>query len=166
MADGHLGSRATSSWPVTKIFTAFRIALDIKKLALAAAGIFATWLGWWVLCCVFYTAPADRPQWSNFQGTQTTDATSWKKFKIARDRWNLLHKLAGPPTNDPKEAVRQDAADVANKLDDFKLFGAVIEGRKPLTIDVGKSELLFDGTAIATFKAEPTDLDALKAAAK
>ncbi len=163
MADGPLGSRAASTWPITKLFTAFRIALDLKKLALAGAGIFATWLGWWALCWLFYTP--DMPQWKDYERAEGNEKASWKKFEFARARWNLLYRLAGPPTNDPKEAIRIDAGDIASSQEEFKLFEAVIEGRQPLTIDVAKKQLVFEGAALATFKANEADLDVLKAIA-
>ena len=91
MSEGPLGSRTEAAPLYRKIFTGFRIALDIKKLLLAAAGIFATFLGWWALSCVFYTA--DMPQWSSYERTQ------WTKFKNERRSWNLLHELAGSPAH-------------------------------------------------------------------
>jgi hypothetical protein len=43
----------------TKIFGGFRVALDPKKLLLAAAGILVMSIGWWLLACLFYnTRPA------------------------------------------------------------------------------------------------------------
>src|SRR4051812_4433550 len=92
MADGHLGPRAATSWPITRLFTAFRIALDLKKLALAGAGIVVAWFGWWLLCLLFYRS--DVPQWAQYTGQDNSEAASWKRFKLERERWNLLHRLA------------------------------------------------------------------------
>src|SRR3954451_10182059 len=57
MADDRFDSRPTplrDSLPWTDLFRTFRVALDPKKLLLAAAGILAMALGWWVISLVFY----------------------------------------------------------------------------------------------------------------
>ena len=41
-------------WAWTELFRTFQVALDPKKLALAAAGIVVMWLGWWLLSLVFF----------------------------------------------------------------------------------------------------------------
>ena len=47
--------------PWARLFSAFKIALDPKKLLLAAAGILTMALGWYVLAVVFLrTMPQDR----------------------------------------------------------------------------------------------------------
>ena len=52
MAEEHLAQPAVGKAAWTKLFTAFRVALDLKKLLLAAGGIVVTGLGWWVLAGV------------------------------------------------------------------------------------------------------------------
>src|SRR5258708_5015993 len=42
MAEEHVGPRP-AAWAWTRIFSGFKVALDLKKLLLAAAGILATW---------------------------------------------------------------------------------------------------------------------------
>jgi hypothetical protein len=161
MADGQFGPRAASSWPIMKIFSAFRIALDLKKLALAAAGIVATSLGWWVLCLVFYSS--EPPQWERYERGEGSERASWSKFERDRKRWNLLHRLAGPPTNDPKQALREDIGDVATSPEEYKDFKAVKSGRDRVVIDLSKEPQLQLAGLAATFKASDADLAFLKA---
>src|SRR5437660_3115723 len=65
MAEDHIGQRTETKAPWTKIFTAFKVALDPKKLLLAAAGILAMAAGWWLLAAAFY-APRALPQWGDY----------------------------------------------------------------------------------------------------
>lgn len=159
MADGHPAHRDTSGgWPILKLFTAFRIALDLKKLALAGAGIFITSLGWWLLSWIFYSATP--PQWKVYEKDYPSQKQAWDAFKRDRARWNLLHELAGPPTNDPNAAIRIDAGDVARNEVEFLALKSVVEGRRPIGFDIEKSSLLVDGVQ---FKVTNTaDLEALK----
>lgn len=46
--------------PWTEIFRGFQVALDPKKMALAAAGVVVMSLGWWVLSLLF--VPGEKPQ--------------------------------------------------------------------------------------------------------
>src|SRR5206468_12260207 len=57
MADDRFDSRTNSlrelySW--MDLFRTFRVALDPKKLLLAAAGILAMWSGWWLISLIGY----------------------------------------------------------------------------------------------------------------
>ena len=45
--------------PWLKIFMGFKLALDPKKLLLAAVGIFVAYLGWWAISWVFYNLRSD-----------------------------------------------------------------------------------------------------------
>lgn len=137
MAEGHPAHRDPSGWPVTKLFTAFRIALDLKKLALAAAGIFATYLGWWVLSAVFYTSA---PQWKVYEKEYSSQKQAWDAFSRDRARWRLLHELAAPPT-----VGREEAADIARSAEEFTDLEGVVEGRKPVRIDVAAMKLIVGG---------------------
>ena len=59
MAEGRLELRKEdlqNLMPWTKLFKAFMVALDIKKLLLAAGGIVTMALGWWLLAFLFYFA--------------------------------------------------------------------------------------------------------------
>ena len=80
----------------TTIFTAFKVALDLKKLALAAAGILLASLGWWVLGVSFYGMRAF-PEWKNYEKENDEDKrkVQWSNFKSDRASWNLLYELAG-----------------------------------------------------------------------
>ncbi len=103
MAEEHVGPRP-AAW--TKIFTGFKVALDLKKLLLAAAGILATALGWWILSAAAYKL-VSMPDWvtdyAHKAKTDTEKNTSWTDFKARRASWNLLHELAGdgPMALDP-----------------------------------------------------------------
>src|SRR5947209_8335836 len=99
-------STAPAKAPWTKIFTAFKIALDIKKLILAAAGIFLAAAGWWVIGGVFHYM-RELPEWEKYE------ERGWTKFKSKRESWNLIHELAGSPSDHKPE----DAADVATNED-------------------------------------------------
>ncbi len=56
--------------PWTKIFTAFKVALDLKKLLLAATGIFLVWIGWWVLAVTFSWLRGPAPEWKNIENKE------------------------------------------------------------------------------------------------
>jgi len=93
MAEGKIDGRELT-WrhllPWTELFRGFQVALDLNKLLLAAAGIVAMALGWWLLSVIF-TANYPRvvPGWKGSFNT-------WSEFKQARDHWNLMHEAAGP----------------------------------------------------------------------
>src|SRR3989442_286687 len=91
--------------PWTKIFTSFKVALDVKKLLLAAAGILCMSIGWWAIGVAFYYTRTF-PEWKNYEAEPKESA--WKYFKAKRASWNLLHELAGSPS----EHKAIDAADV------------------------------------------------------
>jgi hypothetical protein len=127
MADDQVGLRtegAARELPLwTKLFTAFRVALDPKKLLLAAAGIVAMAIGWWILSAVFFAAWQTPPKWDDYKDENNV-AASWKSFKEARNRWNLRYKMAGPVPDSPKDAVKYDAADVADSPEEYEQIGA------------------------------------------
>lgn len=140
MADGISGPAATSPASWTRLFSAFRIALDLKNLVLAAIGILATSVGWWILALAFYTS--ERPRWDAPE--KTADRTArWNDFKRNRERWNLLHRLAGPPDGAP---VYKDAADAAPTLDIFERLAAIERGvaLSKAPVVVGDGELKVD----------------------
>lgn len=130
MADDRLAEHehARASW--TKLFTAFRIALDLKKLLLAAGGLVATALGWWIFAAIFYSTAA-MPQWKDYS-TAENKQEAWQTFKRDRSRWNLLHEMAGEVPDVPEKVVRQDAADVADSLEEFNLLEDVRTNVKTL----------------------------------
>jgi hypothetical protein len=112
MAQAQVEPQAKAPW--TKIFTAFKVALDLKKLLLAAAGILLTSFGWWIFGSSFYNVRGF-PEWKNYEHS------GWNTFKSYRDSWNLLHELAGDiPT--PEKHYKLDAADVAESAEEYKLL--------------------------------------------
>jgi hypothetical protein len=115
--------------PWTVLFQGFRVALDPNKLVLAAAGILAMALGWWVLSVAFDAMQGKKPNvgdWPNladFKGNtdEERQAERWKKFKEEREKWHVMHRAAGPPF--PDEAQRQqfayDAGDLADSQAEY-----------------------------------------------
>ncbi len=78
-----------------KIFTGFKLALDPKKLVLAAAGIFVSYLGWWLISLIFFgwnsTPPVDT-------GKIQQEKAAYQQQKAAYEadvlHWTLLYELA------------------------------------------------------------------------
>ena len=102
-----------SSW--ARLFLAFKIALDMKKLALAAAGIFLTAVGWWAIGWTFY-GMREFPEWSKYDNDPENKLGRWNYFKAKRASWNLIHELAGRP-GDEKPV---DAGDIAGSPEEFE----------------------------------------------
>lgn len=143
MADGQLGSR-TSRYLFPKIFTAFRIALDIKKLALAAVGIFATYVGWWIFTAIFYTSAI--PQRTAYDAkVYGTEELAYNQYRRDLRRWNFLHLIAGPPANNPATAIREGIGDHAINAAQYDELRAVVDGRAPVLIDAASSQFTYDG---------------------
>ena len=123
--------------PWTQIFRGFWIALDHKKLLLAAAGIVVMALGWWFFSMVFYKTRHE-PKWG---GSEYTN--NWEDFRTDRKRWNLLYEAAGdapllPDENDlatnPTEFTElQNAALIIKneKLTDEQVRERVKKGTLP-----------------------------------
>src|SRR5262249_42925019 len=116
-------SPAPSKTPWTKIFSAFKIALDLKKLALAAMGIFIVWLGWWVLGFMFFgmrTFPVfvvENQELKDKKGPEVVKA-EWDYFKAKRASWNLMYEMAASPR--PEDRKKIDAGDIADSPEDYK----------------------------------------------
>src|SRR6478609_8508471 len=53
---------ARTYWGWTELFRTFQVALDPKKLLLAAAGILVMWVGWWVLSTAFFYSRSEPKQ--------------------------------------------------------------------------------------------------------
>lgn len=102
----------------TEIFRTFRIALDPKKLVIAAAGIVGMAAGWYVIslgCYACWSQPKEKDlpvvksldQWkAELEGLPTADeeaarrraeelANRSREFNEETDRWTQLHVLAG-----------------------------------------------------------------------
>src|SRR5437660_9473080 len=93
MAEDPIAQRKEMKAPWTKIFTAFKVALDVKKLLLAAGGIVAMAAGWWLLAIIFYNTRA-MPQPADYVASAADKEEGFKEFRLARKRWNLLYELA------------------------------------------------------------------------
>ena len=83
-------------FPWTELFRGFQVALDPKKLLLAAAGILAMAVGWYVLA-VAALAWYAKPQSTDTAYAGITGETdketrdrAWQKFREDRARWNVL----------------------------------------------------------------------------
>lgn len=133
MAEDQLGQRNDSSrrTPWTKIFATFKVALDIKKLLLAAAGILVMALGWWLISEVFFllggTSPPQASAYNLEQGSELERKERWESFRQARLRWNLRYQLAGRPVGGKIQTV--DEADFFLR-GDFKEYEAFQELNK------------------------------------
>jgi hypothetical protein len=131
MVDEFAAARKDLPWRWTRLFSAFKVALDLKKLLLAAAGILVMAAGWWLFAAAFYT---DRvPAWADYK-TDGDNQEAWARFKHARARWNLLHEMAGPAPADLSKAIRVDAADVADSLEEYELLTLLLE-KQPRVAD-------------------------------
>ncbi len=106
-------------FPWFELFRAFQIALDPKKLVLAAAGILAMAFWWWICSAVFFAAAGNKPRWTEYKNIeQKTPEENWAAFKMARAQWNLRYETAGvPPADGPPE--REDAGDLADNWQQF-----------------------------------------------
>lgn len=110
--------------PWTQIFRGFWVAVDPKKLLLAASGIVTMAFGWWLLATIFYSSQT-KPNWpADYSGsakyqpkegeTRPAEEIAFEAFKKDRNRWNLLHEAAGPGPD------RMDAGDLANSPKEFE----------------------------------------------
>jgi hypothetical protein len=114
-----------NSLPWLELFRGFQIAIDPRKLLLAAAGIFVMSLGWWALSYVFDTR---KPDWDDYRtkalakASESKDsdekaalAAEWGKYRADLDDWNVRHRAAGAAdSNDEIEA-----GDVADNYQEF-----------------------------------------------
>ncbi|HKB37296.1 MAG TPA: hypothetical protein VKD72_12650, partial [Gemmataceae bacterium] len=109
MADERIGvpdQETRNIWAWTELFRTFQVALDPKKLILAAAGIIVMWAGWAAISWVFFSARTE-PKWpSDFPTAnyrKSDDISEEHAAELARrdyDRklaqYALLYRLAGP----------------------------------------------------------------------
>ena len=122
--------------PWTKLFSAFKVALDPKKLMLAGCGMLVMSLGWYVLSVVFFsTSSKEPPKWNstNYPDIASEDPVkrnaAWQEFKRDGHQWYLLYEMAGTPPlvekdQDGKKVwvpdyVVEDGADLANGPDEL-----------------------------------------------
>ncbi len=164
MAEEHVGPRPDRQVLWTKIFTAFRLARDVKMLVLAALGIVITAIGWVVLAWLFYLPFSTPPQWKNFEQGKTPEEreADWNRFKVALARWNLLHELAG------NRVVHESAADVAATLDEYEALEPIeqlnrrYEARVEVRTASGGALELYVPDTNKTFKITAAEADAKK----
>ncbi len=158
MADERFDAREAGlnrgTW--TLLFRGFQVALDWKKLLLAAGGILATAIVWYVLAVIFGGDP--RPVWpGDYEQRQSGKESSaeqdrrraWEEFKRHRTQWNLRYKAAGNPDLS-QEYV--DAGDIANTPEEYDrilkdVLAAIQEAQKtgrpqPFTVEPGRTVLI------------------------
>ncbi|HEV3237229.1 MAG TPA: hypothetical protein VGZ25_09595 [Gemmataceae bacterium] len=105
-------------FPWTELFQGFRIALDLNKLLLAAAGIVVMSLGWWVLANIFYY---QKPVYKDYHAANEKGGDeieknnkAWAHFKADLAQWSLMHQAAGPGP------AQVQVEDVADSLDEYE----------------------------------------------
>jgi hypothetical protein len=130
--------------PWTELFQSFKVALDPKKLLLAAAGILVMAFGWWVLAAIFYGSQSE-PKWDNPAKEDTPEAVklrdeAWKTFKEDRRKWDILHAAAG------SEPVKPDAGDFADSPAEYDHLERALEDMKKK----GETERVVDDKKITT----------------
>jgi hypothetical protein len=83
------------AFPWTELFRSFQVALDPKKLLLAAAGILAMSFGWWVLAEAF-TWLTPEPKAEDYQAASYGDdaAAAQKAYDEALNNWRVFHGVA------------------------------------------------------------------------
>src|SRR4051812_3762888 len=112
MADDRSGTadgEARTYWAWTELFRTFQVALDPKKLALAAAGIAAMWLGWLALSAAFAGARSE-PKLSSYETAayqkkydlDEAEARKRAEADFVRDHADYVtfYRLAGPGTDE------------------------------------------------------------------
>lgn len=120
MAEEQDRPRKDSVWksPSWKIFTAFKVALDPKKLLLAGMGILLTAVGWFVWSWLFYNLTsmpvADNYLQTNNADNEKENELAFRRFKVDRERWNFLHQVAGPRSH-----VLPDLGDIAQNYQEY-----------------------------------------------
>ncbi|HBI43476.1 MAG TPA: hypothetical protein DDY78_11565 [Planctomycetales bacterium] len=136
--------------PWTELFRGFQVALDLNKLALAAAGIVVMAVGWWLLALLFRAGEnAVPPQWPGPYAANVDKARAWEQFKQERDHWNLMHESAGLGA----PGARVEPTDLTDSLDEYESYE---KARK--SNDVSTDEF------ISAVKARADAAEALKAA--
>jgi hypothetical protein len=112
--------------PWVDLFQGFRVALDLNKLLLAAAGILVMAGGWWFLAVLFNST--QKPKWNEGDfsiavikegNEEERTNTQWARFRPARDRWNLLHETAGS-TDDMEPIEPGDLAESPPEYDELE----------------------------------------------
>jgi hypothetical protein len=104
--------------PWTELFRGFQVALDLNKLALAAAGIVVMALGWWLLALLFRAGEsAQAPQKPETYAAKNSgdERKGWEQFRQERDHWNLMHETAGLGT----PGARVEPTDLIDSYEEY-----------------------------------------------
>jgi hypothetical protein len=121
MADGRAPIPTTGPRPAawTQIFRCFQIALDPRKLLVAAAGILVMSFFWWLLSVIFYydapkenateysfdyvrksyegkQNPATGQNYTNEELTAVVERERKRRYETDLEQWRALDALAGP----------------------------------------------------------------------
>jgi hypothetical protein len=116
MADGRAPNSTTGERPASwmEIFRCFQVALDPRKLLVAAAGILVMSFLWWLLSVIFISKAPEpsEPQYQNStiqrelgdkkkpDGTNYTEADfgqiAAERYSTDFEEWRVLDSLAGP----------------------------------------------------------------------
>jgi hypothetical protein len=92
--------------PWTEVFRGFQVAIDPKKLLLAAAGIAVMSFWWWLWAVIFGARPAPDLSSGKYE--------DFRSFQESRRQWNLLYEAAGPLP------LKTDANDLAQSLEEYE----------------------------------------------
>jgi hypothetical protein len=150
MAEDHMDRRKEYSKepaPWTKLFGAFKIALDPKKLLLAGGGILVMCVGWYILSVIFFSTNSKRPDWNpaSYPDSSSDDPlkrkAAWDQFKRERHQWYLLYEMAGAPavreSSDGKTTadynyIESDVADESYSPEEYekKKANAVVAAKR------------------------------------
>jgi len=139
-------------FPWTALFDGFRVALDPKKLVLAAGGILVMAIGWQILGWAFYESRKE-PAWAS--GEWDSSQAGWEKFKTERNKWNLLHEAAG---TSPTVYSPDDLAETIDEYDQIKPKFENISATAREEIATGKRppvEIAIDGNKNVWVSAKP-----------
>jgi hypothetical protein len=135
MADDRVEPRDGNGrpWPQwAELFRGFQVALDPKKLLLAAAGIAVMAFGWWLLAWIFYGS-RNEPRWESGR------YDNWSDFVVERRKWNVLDQAAG--TRPENEVAFTDANDLAQSPEEQRALKARIDAdRADILRAVGAGE--------------------------
>jgi hypothetical protein len=119
MADERIGAperEVRNIWAWTELFRTFQVALDPKKLLLAAAGIVVMWCGWVCLAWIFFSSRSE-PKRSDYDNAyyakkyNLDEAEANKRadleYEAAQKRYVLLYQLAAPGDPNANEEWRR-----------------------------------------------------------
>jgi hypothetical protein len=121
-----LSVRTSAAW--LELFRGFQIAIDPRKLLLAAAGILLMSLGWWSLSAAFSVFRTE-PESQNYKDKA--------RYTAAHEDWLLFNRVAGP-----ESAPENLDAATARKRGSFRaLPWDESRGPNPFLLVTGQSEV-------------------------